>query len=225
MDNQEEKRARAEAELDRRIAGLARDVAPDRDLWPDIEARLDEQEHAAPSRYGWWGAAAAALAVAALLPLLLREAPDAVVPVSDDVPMATVPETTAPRAIVPEATIPVETSPGMPASGIDTSAQRLRLRNAAVTSVRPGPEYDEARAELLELLEERLEGLAPEEREIVVRNIEAIRGALEEIDTALQDNPDDPLLQELMLKTYQTELDVMARVNGLAGPARRRTDL
>ena len=58
-----------------------------------------------------------------------------------------------------------------------------------------------------------------------MRNIETIRSALEEIDGALQDNPDDPLLQELMLQTYQRELDVMARVNGLAGPARRRTDL
>lgn len=231
MDKQRDREARVQAELDRRVAGLARDVEPGRDLWPAIESSLEksaldepapggadpgEQRGAPASRYGWWGAAAAALAVAAILPLLLRESPG---------PVDGVPEDGVPMATVPAETIPVQPPAGATDFGIDTAGQRLRLRNAAVTSVQPGPEYEEARAELLALLEERLEGLAPEEREIVVRNIEAIRGALEEIDTALQDNPDDPLLQELMLKTYQTELDVMARVNGLAGPAKRRTDL
>jgi len=196
---------RTEAELDPRIARLPRAVEPGRDLWPDIEARLDT---AAPdgdarrvTRYARRGAAAAAVCAVALLPLLLREAPVADGPVS----MATVPE---PRA-----------------TGLDTAGQQLRLRNAAVTSVEPGPEYRAARAEVLALLEGRLAELAPEDREIVLRNIETIRRALEEIDGALQDNPDDPLLQELMLQAYQRELDVMARVNGLAGPARRRTDL
>lgn len=205
MSEEERRTERAEADLDRRIARLPKTVEPGRDLWPDIEARLDagaaDGNARTATRYAWWGAAAAAVCAAALLPVLLREAP-----VGDDpVPMATVPE---PRA-----------------TSLDTAGQQLRLRNAAVTSVEPGPEYRAARAELLALLEQRLAELAPEDREIVVRNIETIRRALEEIDGALQDNPDDPLLQELMLQTYQRELDVMARVNGLAGPARRRTDL
>jgi len=210
----ERRKERAEAELDRRIAALPKAVEPGRDLWPGIEARLDEgvqqgEDDGTPSRYLWWGAAAAAVCVAALLPLLLRDAPAT----GDPVPIATVP------AVVPS------TGSQSDASGLDTVGQQLRLRNAAVTSVQPGPEYQAARAELLGLLERRLQELAPEDREIVVRNIETIRSALEEIDGALQDNPDDPLLQELMLQTYQKELDVMARVNGLAGPALRRTDL
>ena len=205
MTEEQRRREGAETELDRRIADLPKAVDPPRDLWPGIEARLDEPNARRTPGYVWWGAVAAALCVAALLPVLLQEAP----PGGDPVPTATVP------AVVPESTVP----------GLDTAGQQLRLRNAAVTSVEPGPEYRAARAELLELLEERLAGLAPEDREIVVRNIETIRSALEEIDGALQDNPGDPLLQELMLQTYQRELDVMARVNGLAGPARRRTDL
>lgn len=203
MTEEQRRREGAEAELDRRIADLPKAVEPARDLWPGIEARLDEADARSAPAYVWWGAVAAALCVAALLPVLLQQAPE------EPVPTATVP------AVVPESTMP----------GLDTAGQQLRLRNAAVTSVEPGPEYRAARAELLGLLEERLAGLAPEDREIVVRNIETIRSALEEIDGALQDNPDDPLLQELMLQTYQRELDVMARVNGLAGPARRRTDL
>jgi hypothetical protein len=203
VTEQQRRREGAEAELDRRIADLPKAVEPARDLWPGIEARLDEADARRAPAYVWWGAVAAALCVAALLPVLLQEVPE------EPVPTATVP------AVVPESSMP----------GLDTAGQQLRLRNAAVTSVEPGPEYRAARAELLELLEERLAGLAPEDREIVVRNIETIRSALEEIDGALQDNPDDPLLQELMLQTYQRELDVMARVNGLAGPARRRTDL
>lgn len=205
MTEEERRTERAEAELDRRIARLPKAVEPGRDLWPDIEAQLDagaaDGDARTVTRYAWWGAAAAAVCAAALLPQLLREAPVS----NDPVPMATVPETST--------------------TGLDTAGQQLRLRNAAVTSMEPGPEYRAARAELLALLEGRLAELAPEDREIVVRNIETIRRALEEIDGALQDNPDDPLLQELMLQTYQRELDVMARVNGLAGPARRRTDL
>lgn len=205
MTEEERRTERAEAELDRRIARLPKAVEPRRDLWPDIEARLDagaaDGDARRVTRYAWWGAAAAAVCAAALLPQLLREAPVS----NDPVPMATVPETST--------------------TGLDTAGQQLRLRDAAVTSMEPGPEYRAARAELLALLEGRLAELAPEDREIVVRNIETIRRALEEIDGALQDNPDDPLLQELMLQTYQRELDVMARVNGLAGPARRRTDL
>jgi hypothetical protein len=205
VTEEQRRREGAEAELDRRIADLPKAVEPARDLWPDIEARLDEPDARGTPGYVWWGAVAAAVCAAALLPVLLQQAPPGDVPV----PTATVP------AAVPESTVP----------GLDIAGQQLRLRNAAVTSVEPGPEYRAARAELLQLLEERLAGLAPEDREIVVRNIETIRSALEEIDGALQDNPDDPLLQELMLQTYQKELDVMARVNGLAGPARRRTDL
>lgn len=188
-------------ELDRRIAGLPREVEPARDLWPAIEARLDEETPSTGPAWGRWGAIAAAIAAAALLPLLLSETP------VQEPPPAVV--------TVPEATSPV----------FDTAGQRLRLRNAATTRVQPGPEYQAARAELLGRLEQRLEGLAPAEREIVVTNLEAIRRALEEIDTALQASPDDPLLQELMLKSYQSELDVINRVNGLAGPVRRRTDL
>lgn len=200
-----EEQRKAQAELDRRIAGLSKAVEPDRDLWPEIEARLAETERRQAHGHWWWGAVAAAVCAAALLPLLLHEGP---VP-EEPVPMATVP-LTAPEPVT---------------RGLDTAGQQLRLRKAAVTAVEPGPGYREARAELLGLLEQRLGGLAPEDREIVVRNIETIRSALEEIDTALQFNPDNPLLQELMLQTYQRELDVMARVNDLAVPIRKRTDL
>lgn len=189
-----------EERLDREIGRLPRVIEPPRDLWPAIEAALDEEPegvpYTGPSVWRWAGLAAA-VAAGVMLPFLLREAPTA-----DDAPaLATVPPPT------------------------ERAAPELRLRNAATTSISPGPEYEAARDELLGLLERRLTTLEPEEREIVVRNIEAIRSALEQIDSAMQDNPDDPLLQELLLKTYQTELDVMARVNGLAGPARRRTDL
>lgn len=202
MDTREKNREQAQDRLDREIQGLARDVPPERDLWPTIAVGLDEQMPRTGASYWRWAGLAAAICAGLLFPFLLREAPV----VEGPVPMATSPSST-----VPPAGAPVQT--------------HLRLRAAAVTGFQPGPEYETAREELLGLLEERLDGLAPEEREIVVRNIEAIRSALEQIDQALQQSPDDPLLQELLLKTYQTELDVMARVNGLAGPARRRTDL
>lgn len=61
------------ARLDERLRGLPREVAPPRDLWPSIEARLRVPENGAPAppaaRWASWPlfAAAASVAVAAVL--------------------------------------------------------------------------------------------------------------------------------------------------------------
>ena len=44
-----------------------------------------------------------------------------------------------------------------------------------------------------------------------------MRRAADEINAALARQPGDPLLQELLLSTYQEELGVLASVNQLTG--------
>jgi hypothetical protein len=57
--------------LDARLAKLARDIPPQRDLWPRISARLSESEVVAPigrnrARNPWWWQASAAAVLIAL---------------------------------------------------------------------------------------------------------------------------------------------------------------
>jgi hypothetical protein len=85
-----------------------------------------------------------------------------------------------------------------------------------------GPEYERARAALAINLAERLHRLPPMARVKVERNLEEIQRAVREINAALELAPDDRLLQELLMDTYQDELRLLAHVNQIADemPAR-----
>ena len=88
-----------------------------------------------------------------------------------------------------------------------------------------GAEFMEARNDLASRLERELQGLPPETRAEVRRNIVRIRAAINEINLALADEPDNALLQELLLSSYREELTVMRRVESLASAAMRRSDI
>ena len=91
----------------------------------------------------------------------------------------------------------------------------LLFREASFASYDLGPGFQDARAKLSSQLDEELARLSPEARTEVEENLEAIRAAISEINAALQSEPDNVLLQELLLKTYQEELTVMRHVGGL----------
>jgi hypothetical protein len=114
-------------------------------------------------------------------------------------------------------------------------APEITTQTAAAPSNRPdvlqakfggyaalGPEYERARAALAIDLAERLHRLPPMARVKVERNLDEIQRAVAEINAALELSPDDPLLQELLMDTYQDELKLLAHVNQIAGavPAR-----
>ena len=52
-----------------------------------------------------------------------------------------------------------------------------------------------------------------------------IRKAIDDINTALAAEPDNDLLQKLLLKTYREELDLMMRVDSITNAAMRRGDI
>ncbi len=87
-----------------------------------------------------------------------------------------------------------------------------------------GPGYQDARDTLRAQFEEQLERLTPEERAEVTRNVDAIRSVIEEINRALSTDPDSPLLQELLLSTYQEELSLMMNVDGVTKAVMYRND-
>ena len=80
-----------------------------------------------------------------------------------------------------------------------------------------GPSYLAARQELTRSLESRIERLPPEGRRQLEKNLAELHRASAEINAALARQPGDPLLQELLLSTYQEELGVLASVNQLTG--------
>jgi len=88
-----------------------------------------------------------------------------------------------------------------------------------------GVEYQEARGDLAAQLEVELARLSPEAREEVELNLSMIRGAIAQINEALTEEPDNALLQELLVKTYREELALMQRVGGLTQYVMSRKDI
>lgn len=88
-----------------------------------------------------------------------------------------------------------------------------------------GPEYLEARNDVAAQLDEELARLAPEVRADVEKNLQLIRNAIAEINTALEEEPTNVLLQQLLLSAYQDELAVMHQVGGLTNRVLSRKDI
>jgi len=88
-----------------------------------------------------------------------------------------------------------------------------------------GPQYQVARAGLAQDLNSRLAALPPETRASVLRNLEAIRAAVAEINAALADDPGNVLLQQLLLTTYQEELAVLADVQDATEKLPKRNEI
>jgi hypothetical protein len=175
--------------LDAWLRELPRSVEPGRDLWPGIEARLEPRGRSrAPA---WlWQAAAAVLLVAgsSLLTATLLRNEDGSERIA-----------ATPRAAV--ATPPDVAHPMLPA--------------AYSTDARLDPEYLAARRQLTAMLNERIANLPESTRAKLEQNLAELRRAAEQISAALAEQPGDALLQDLLLKTYQDELAVLANVNQL----------
>jgi hypothetical protein len=172
---------RPDERIDAALAALPRELSPARDLWPDIESRLEPRRRR--GAWAWQAAAAIALVVVSSLitaSLVRRE----------DTPVA-------------RASAPVSKAAVMPA--------------AFGPSYSLDAEYDKARGQLANDLEQRLAGMPPSARQKLEANLAEMHRAAAEINVALARQPGDPLLEELLLNTYQDELGVLASVNQLTG--------
>ena len=88
-----------------------------------------------------------------------------------------------------------------------------------------GVGYQEAHRDLQAQLDTELERLSPTARGEVEDNLAMIRGAIGQINKAPADEPDNPLLQELLVQTYREELAMMQRVGGLTKHVMSREDI
>ena len=173
--------------LDDALGRLPRNVEPVQDLWPAIEARLVARK-VRPGRWAWQVAAAVLLVVgSSLLTASLVR--------RDLAHVALVQDPTAQRPVSQVPAIPVARGP--------------------VYALDPG--YVAARQQLSSMLESRMDALPASAWKKLEANLAEIRRATAEINAALALQPGDPLLEELLLNTYQDELAVLAGVSQLTG--------
>lgn len=186
-------------EVDERVMALAtampKEVAPDRDLWPAIEQVISQP--ARPRRSAWNTVWAQA---AAIVLLVGGSSGITYLAVKDD----------GLRVVPGDVVVfgDLETVSG-------DFGERYTLGN----------EYLDARTQLEGTLEQKMNALTPEAREAVVGNLNTIRVAIKELNTALAKEPDNVLLQELLLSTYHEEIALMRKVDGIANSAMRRDDI
>lgn len=186
--------------LDQALASLPEDVVPERDLWPRIRAEIEKTPIVAPARRvqdNWFR-----LAAAVLLVLATSFVTYYVTRQSMQQPMAQ----TAPEAL------PTPQVISQPA-GFSFGHEQL------------GAGYVNARADLNKRFQERIASLPAADRAKVERNLADLRRAADEISATLAKNPSDPLLQDLLMSTYQSELQLLANVSELPTAGSMRTDL
>ena len=186
--------------LDEALASLPESVAPQRDLWPQIRAEIEQTPIAAPKsvvQSNWFRLAAAVLLVLATSFVTYY--------VTRQSMQQQVAQVTPEAAPAPQLT-------GQPAS---FTFGRERL----------GAGYMNARAELDKRFQERLAALPPADRAKFEKNLADLRHAADEISATLAQHPSDPLLQDLLMSTYQSELQLLANVSDLPTAGSMRTDL
>jgi len=88
-----------------------------------------------------------------------------------------------------------------------------------------GWDYEAARADLMSELAVELERLSPDERADVEKSLEVLRGAIDDINAALEQDPDNALLQDILMNTYHEELKVMRNVGGMTRSVMSRSDI
>ena len=88
-----------------------------------------------------------------------------------------------------------------------------------------GPGFQDARNSLRDDLDVELARLSEEAREDVQANLDLIHQAIVDINKALEQEPDNVLLQQKLLQAYREELSLLRRVGGLTRNVMRRNDI
>ncbi len=185
-----------------RLSELPREIAPPHDGWPALEARL--RESGRPQADADAPQSGRAEPVRYRRPQLLRIMSLAAVLAAVLVGVSIDRWILSPaHPIPPGVTIPHAGSTG---GGMTV---------AYVTD----PRYVRERAALLRNLNERLAKLPPPTRKKVIQSLTTIHQSMQQIQQALGREPGNALLQELLIDTYQDEMQVLSTVQEASGGA------
>jgi hypothetical protein len=178
---------------------LPQSIEPPQDLWPRIEAQLEDRAIGATRGPGMaqrrrnqalrWLAAAAMLASLAVGLWIGR---------------SLMPSAVGPGPLTARNPSSV---PGLAPTTFDTAYVR-------------DPRYERQRTALLRALQERLAALPAPARAKVSASLAAIEKAKQDLEQALGHDPGNALLQELLINTYQDEMRVLTDVHEASDPGR-----
>lgn len=182
--------------LDKVLAALPRDVQPSRDLWTGISAEISASpaRDASPvtaSRFFRLAAGFLLVVASSMITYLLTQQ-------------------SAQRDVLQarqSAASQLQQAPALAAMPANFGGQESL-----------GAEYLQARAALEAEFQRQIATLPPVTRAKLERNLADLRRAAGEISATLAEHPSNPLLQELLLSTYQSELALLGSVSDMTAP-------
>jgi len=171
-----------------RLRDLPQAIEPERDLWPQIEARIAAPRAASPAPAAAGAARRRTIAARAYL---------------------------AAAAMVACVAVGVWIGRSMlPGAGPAPLAQAARAESGAMqTAWVSDPRYQREHARLMRSLSAQLATLPPASRAKVMASLATISKAKQELESALGKDPGNALLQELLVNTYQDEMRVLTDVH------------
>lgn len=191
--------------LSQMLAALPKDVQPERDLWQGIQAEIGKTPivtDSAPvvhfSSTRWFQIAAGVLLVLA---------------------------TSLTTFVVTRNSMEKDAAMQIAQQPVPTATAPLNAMPVSFGGEALGADYMKARSELDQRFEARMKTLPPSTRAKLERNLADLRHAANEISATLAENPSDPLLQDLLMSTYQRELQLLADVSEVPVSHPVRTDL
>ncbi len=176
----------------RDAGALPRDIQPPHDLWPEIDSRIEEEAETKPLRLktrSLWSARYP-LAAAAVLLIVASSAVTTVVLRSR----------------------PPQSTTRLPIASAESRAAISLISQWQATE----GEYLRASAELLEALDAVRGSLAPEVAQLIDDNLKLIDEAIRESRAALESDPTNDELMEMLSATYTKKLEVLQQVNRLS---------
>jgi hypothetical protein len=181
----------SDARLDELTAQLPRDVAPPPDLWPAIRAELAPRSARTARWSAGWRLAAAGLLVAASSSILTMFA----VRAGEGGRSAAVVAT----ADGPSSQVRASPPAGLPAHLVVAERGYARSIDA-----------------LWRTLDERRDSLAPSTVATVERSLRIADSAIAEARTALEQDPANRVLADLLVSNYERKIDLLRRATELA---------
>lgn len=164
-----------------RARDLQLELAPPRDLWPDIATRLEPRDGLLAFSPRWRRRLAPALALAAAAALL---------------------------AVLQ---LPPSPSPGSQVGPGETSARPIAVASVLEPGALGAAQddYERATRQLLDAFKTQRGAMAPETQAVLERNLATIDQALGEIRGALQQDPENAQLTRLLNTTHRRRLVVL----------------
>jgi len=182
--------------LDAALDALPRDVPPARDLWAGIEAQIS----AAPV------VASSSPRRVVTSSLVWRLAAGVVLVIASSLTTYVITRQVAQENVLQAQRVTEMHQPVVPVMPASFAQQAL------------GAEYLQARAALDAEFQRQVATLPPVTRAKLERNLADLRRAASEISATLAEHPSHPLLQELLLSTYQSELALLGSVTDMNVP-------